>query len=61
MKLRNIGILGAGLMGAGIASVSIEKGYDVILKDMSQQGATRGFNQVSKHLKTAVKKKKYSM
>ena len=48
-------------MGAGIASVSIEKGYDVILKDMSQQGVTRGFNQVSKHLQTAVNKKKYSM
>lgn len=47
-------------MGAGIAAVSVEKGYNVILKDMSQAGATRGFNQISKHLKTAVKRKKYS-
>ncbi len=48
-------------MGAGIATVSVEKGYDVILKDMSQIGITRGFNQISKHLKTAIKKKKYSV
>jgi enoyl-CoA hydratase/long-chain 3-hydroxyacyl-CoA dehydrogenase len=58
---RTIGVLGAGLMGAGIASVSIEKNYDVILKDMSNAGLARGFNQISKTMKTAVKRKKYSM
>jgi enoyl-CoA hydratase/long-chain 3-hydroxyacyl-CoA dehydrogenase len=30
-KVRTIGILGAGLMGAGIAQVSIQKGFDVVL------------------------------
>jgi 3-hydroxyacyl-CoA dehydrogenase len=48
-------------MGAGIASVSIEKNYEVILKDMSNAGLARGFNQISKTMKTAVKRKKYSM
>lgn len=57
---RNIGVLGAGLMGAGIASVSIDKGYNVILKDMSQLGLTRGYNQIMKTLSTAVKRKKFS-
>lgn len=57
---RNIGVLGAGLMGAGIASVSIEKGYQVKLKDMSQKGLTRGYNQIASNLKNAVKRKKYS-
>lgn len=47
-------------MGAGIASVSIDKGYNVILKDMSQTGLSRGFNQISKTLKDAVKRKRFS-
>lgn len=47
-------------MGAGIASVSIEKGYNVIMKDMNQKGLSRGYNQIAKTLKDAVKRKKYS-
>lgn len=47
-------------MGAGIASVSIDKGYNVILKDMSQAGLSRGYNQIMKTLTTAVKRKKFS-
>ena len=46
-------------MGAGIATVSVERGYDVILKDMSQIGITRGYNQIAKHMKNSIKKKKY--
>lgn len=42
----NIAILGAGLMGAGIAQVSIDKGIDTILKDNNQKGLERGQNQV---------------
>lgn len=47
-------------MGAGIASVSIDKGYNVILKDMNQKGLSRGYNQIAKTLKDGVKRKKYS-
>lgn len=47
-------------MGAGIASVSIDKGYNVILKDMSQTGLSRGYNQIAKTLKDGVKRKKFS-
>jgi len=59
-ETKNIAVLGAGLMGAGIASVSIDKGYDVILKDMAQPGLTRGYNQIAKNLQTSVKRKKFS-
>ena len=53
-------MLGAGLMGAGIAHVSVDKGMNVILKDMAQGGLTRGQQQIEKGFKDAVKKKKMS-
>ena len=53
-------MLGAGLMGAGIAQVSIDKGVDVILKDVTQAGLARGEDQITKGLDTKVKRKKIS-
>jgi len=53
-----VAVLGAGLMGAGIAHVSIDKGYNVILKDMAEAGLTRGIQQIEKGLGDAVKKRK---
>jgi 3-hydroxyacyl-CoA dehydrogenase/enoyl-CoA hydratase/3-hydroxybutyryl-CoA epimerase len=38
---RKIGVLGAGMMGAGIAHVSAEAGLDVILIDQSQEAAEK--------------------
>jgi len=60
VKANKLAVLGAGLMGAGVAHVSIERGFDVILKDMNNTGLSRGVNQIEKGLKTAVKKKKMS-
>lgn len=57
---KTIGILGAGLMGAGIAQVSIDKGYRTILKDMSEAGLARGIDQVQSGIDKAVKRKKMS-
>ncbi|KAL4237045.1 hypothetical protein ACF0H5_005429 [Mactra antiquata] len=58
--VKTLGMLGAGLMGAGIAQVSIDKGMDVILKDVTQQGLARGEEQITKGLDTKVKRKKIS-
>lgn len=51
-------MLGAGLMGAGIAQVSIDKGINVILKDVSVQGIARGEEQIQKGFDQKVKRKK---
>jgi 3-hydroxyacyl-CoA dehydrogenase/enoyl-CoA hydratase/3-hydroxybutyryl-CoA epimerase len=40
--IKKIGVLGAGMMGAGIAYVSAKAGYDVVLKDVEQAAAERG-------------------
>ena len=55
---RNLAILGSGLMGAGIAQVSIDKGMHVVMKDISLEGLARGEDQIMKGLNTSVKKKK---
>ena len=47
-------------MGAGIVQVTADKGYKVILKDATDAGLTRGFNQISKGLETAKKRKRIS-
>lgn len=45
-------------MGAGIVQVTIGKGYDVILKDATEEGLTRGITQIETGLIKSVKRKK---
>lgn len=55
---RTVGVLGAGLMGAGIAHVTVDKGLQVVLKDTNKEGLARGVAQIEKGLTSAVKRKK---
>jgi 3-hydroxyacyl-CoA dehydrogenase/enoyl-CoA hydratase/3-hydroxybutyryl-CoA epimerase len=41
-KVRKLGVLGAGMMGAGIAYVAANAGIDVVLIDAAQDAADRG-------------------
>ncbi|XP_057679172.1 hydroxyacyl-CoA dehydrogenase trifunctional multienzyme complex subunit alpha a [Corythoichthys intestinalis] len=59
-EVKNLAILGAGLMGAGIAQVSIDKGIRTILKDTTVEGISRGEEQVYNGLNMKVKKKTLS-
>ena len=47
-QIKKVGILGAGFMGAGIASVSAQAGIDVILIDRDQASADKGKAHVEK-------------
>merc|ERR1719431_1806114 len=57
---KTLGVLGAGLMGAGIAQVSVDKGYTTVLKHMRSAGLARGHNQVQDYMDKKVKRKKIS-
>ncbi|NXU54876.1 ECHA enzyme, partial [Turnix velox] len=56
-EVKTLAVLGAGLMGAGIAQVSVDKGVKTILKDAMQAGLDRGQQQIFKGLNSKVKKK----
>ncbi|MDY3305659.1 3-hydroxyacyl-CoA dehydrogenase NAD-binding domain-containing protein [Psychrobacter sanguinis] len=53
-KVSKVGILGAGMMGAGIAYVSAKAGMDVVLLDTSIEGAEKGKNYSTKLLDKAI-------
>ncbi|CAG2120545.1 unnamed protein product, partial [Medioppia subpectinata] len=55
---KTLAVLGAGLMGAGIAQVSVDKGYHTILKDVSTAGLVRGEQQIRGAFDTKVKRKR---
>ena len=53
-KTKKVGILGAGMMGAGIAYVSAKAGIDVVLLDTAIEGAEKGKNYSTKLLDKAI-------
>jgi len=57
-KTKKVGVLGAGMMGAGIAYSSALKGIDVVLKDLSLESAEEGKAYSQSILDKKVKKKR---
>ncbi|WP_299479734.1 3-hydroxyacyl-CoA dehydrogenase NAD-binding domain-containing protein [uncultured Roseibium sp.] len=55
-KIKKIGILGAGFMGAGIAYVSANAGIDVVLIDRDQESADKGKAHSDELISKAVKR-----
>ena len=56
--VKKIGILGAGLMGAGIAYVTAKAGIEVVLIDMDQEAAEKGKEYSTKILDKQLSKKR---
>ena len=56
--MQTIGVIGAGQMGAGIAQVSAQAGFDVLLSDVSAERAEAGKAGIAKQLARLVEKEK---
>lgn len=56
-KLNTLGMLGAGFMGAGITEVSVNKGINVLLKDLQAESIQKAKQQIWKSLQKKVKYK----
>jgi 3-hydroxybutyryl-CoA dehydrogenase len=56
--MKTVGVIGAGQMGAGIAQVSAQAGYQVLLSDVDQARAEAGKAGIGKQLARAVEKEK---
>ena len=50
MEIKKVGVLGCGLMGAGIAQTAASAGFDVVVREVSDELCERGFAGIEKSL-----------
>lgn len=50
MEIRKVGVLGCGLMGAGIAQVAASAGFETVVREVSDDLITKGFSGIEKSL-----------
>lgn len=58
MEIKKVCILGAGLMGSGIAQVCAQAGYTVTMRDIEQRFVDRGMDAIRKNLERSLEKGK---
>ena len=46
MEIKNITVLGSGIMGHGIAQISAMAGYNVVLRDIEQQFLDKAMGKI---------------
>ena len=50
MEIKKVGVLGCGLMGSGIAQTAATAGFDVVVREVSDELCERGFKGIEKSL-----------
>ena len=60
MNIKNITVLGSGVMGHGIAQVSATAGYNIVLRDIEQEFLDKAMDKISWSLDKLVSKEKIS-
>jgi 3-hydroxybutyryl-CoA dehydrogenase len=58
MEIKKVCVLGAGLMGSGIAQVCAQAGYEVTMRDIEQRFIDGGMNAIKKNLSRDAEKGK---
>ena len=57
-QIEQVGVLGAGLMGHGIAQVAAQSGYQVVLREVDEATLAKGIGKIEKQLARAVEKER---
>jgi enoyl-CoA hydratase/3-hydroxyacyl-CoA dehydrogenase len=60
MEIKRVGVVGCGLMGAGIAQVAAQAGYDTIVRELNEELLEKGLGHISAFLDKGVAKRKLS-
>ena len=60
MEISKIGVIGCGLMGHGITQICAQAGWDVVVRESSQERLDAGLGRIEKQLARAVEKGKVS-
>jgi len=60
MAIKKVGVVGAGLMGSGIAQISAAAGYETIVREVSQEFLDKGQRRIEGFLAKSVEKGKMS-
>jgi 3-hydroxybutyryl-CoA dehydrogenase len=60
MEIKKVGVLGAGVMGNGIAQVFASSGYEVVMRDIEDRFVEGGMKQINKNLNRSVEKGRIS-
>ena len=58
MEIQKVGVLGCGLMGHGITQICAQAGWDVVVREVSQEKLDAGIGKIEKQLARAVEKGK---
>jgi 3-hydroxybutyryl-CoA dehydrogenase len=58
LKIEKVGVVGCGLMGSGIAEVAAKAGFDVVVREVSEEFIEAGRKRIEKSLARAVDKGK---
>src|SRR5512135_2112841 len=58
MAIKTVGVIGCGLMGAGIAQVCAQSGYRTIVREVDDPTLQRGMGRIRRFLETGIEKGK---
>jgi enoyl-CoA hydratase/3-hydroxyacyl-CoA dehydrogenase len=58
MNIKKVGVIGCGLMGAGIAQVAAQAGYDTVVRELNEELLEKGLDRISAFLDKGVEKRK---
>ncbi len=58
MAIKKVGVIGAGLMGSGIAHVAAAAGYETVVREISQELLDKGLSRIDGFLSKSIEKGK---